>query len=143
MTTIPRSRNHYESFPDRSPSPRYLPSIRNSSDRDSVFSRVSSLPTINEIDRYKTPSGTRSPVYTLNEDPPISTSRAPLYPFVGGPSTRDHGVRDYNEHASNTGLDAPAGRPSAYFDPSQLFPMSFPVLRAQSDTSAGDASLVS
>ena len=96
------------------------------------------------MDRNKSPSGALSPVYTFNEDRPMSTSRVPLYPSVNGPSIMDESFCDYNGFNSHMGSDVPAaGRPSGYFGPPQPFPYELPVRPAQSDSSAGDTTLVS
>ena len=143
MTTTRHTLN-YGGFPHGPPSHQNSPSIRSNSGRNSALSRVSSIPTTNEMDRNKSPSGTLSPVYTFNEDRPMSTSRVPLYPSVNGPSIMDESFCDDNGFNSPFGSDVPpASRPSGYFGPSQPFPTTLPVRPAQSDSSASDTTLVS
>jgi len=145
MTTTPHPLN-YGGFPHRPPSHQNSPPIRNNSGRNSASRRRLSIGSIlsNEMDRNKSPSGALSPVYTLNEDPPMSTSRVPLYPSVNGPSTMDENFCDYNGFNSHMGSDVPAAsRPSGYFGPSPPFPTALPVRPAQPDSSASDTALVS
>jgi len=147
MTTTPRSLN-YGGFPHGPPSHQNSPSIRSNSGRNSASRRRISIGTLlsptNEMDRNKSPSGALSPVYTFNEDRPMSTSRVPLYPSVNGPSTMDENFCDYNGFNSHIGSDVPAAsRPSGYFGPSQPFPTTLPVRPPQSDSSASDTALVS
>jgi hypothetical protein len=141
MTTTPRSLN-YGGFPHRPPSHQNSPAIRSNLGRNSALSRVSigSILSTNEMDRNKSPSGALSPVYTFNEDRPMSTSRVPLYPSVNGPSTMDENFCYYDGFMDS---DVPAAsRPSGYFGPSEPFP-TLPIRPAQSNSSASDTALVS